>query len=64
MLCISKNKRQREKEKKCKLQQPAYFRTCLCELGYAVEHLVEALSYKPADRGFDSGWGRCDFSLT
>jgi hypothetical protein len=26
--------------------------------------LVVALCYKPEDRGFDSRWGRWDFTLT
>jgi hypothetical protein len=46
------------KDKECKPKELAYF---LCELGYAAVQLVEAISYKPADRGFISGWGRCDF---
>jgi hypothetical protein len=33
-------------------------------VGYAVQQLVEALRYKPEVGGFDSLWGRCDFSFT
>jgi hypothetical protein len=33
-------------------------------LGYAVAQLIEALSYKPEDRGFNSRWSHLDFSLT
>jgi hypothetical protein len=29
-----------------------------------VAQLVEALRYKPEGRGFDYGWGYCDFLLT
>jgi hypothetical protein len=32
--------------------------------GYAVAKLVEALRYKPEDRGFDSRWGHWNFSVT
>jgi hypothetical protein len=32
--------------------------------GYVVAQLVEALSYKPAYRGFDSRWNHWDFRLT
>jgi hypothetical protein len=51
------------KDKECKPKKLAYFLTYSCELGYTVVQLVEALSYKPADRGFISGWGRCDFFI-
>ena len=34
------------------------------DLGYAVAHLAEALSYKLKGLGFDSRWGYWDFSLT
>jgi hypothetical protein len=30
---------------------------------HAVVKLVEALCYKPEDRGFDSRWRHCNFSL-
>jgi hypothetical protein len=32
--------------------------------GHAVAQLVEALRYKPEDRGFDSRWCEWNFSLT
>jgi len=32
-------------------------------LGHAVAHMVEALRYKPAHRGFDSRWCHWSFSL-
>jgi hypothetical protein len=32
--------------------------------GHAVAKLVEALCYKPEDRGFDSRWCHWNFSLT
>jgi hypothetical protein len=32
--------------------------------GYVVAKIVEALLYKPEDRGFDSLWGRWDSSVT
>ena len=31
---------------------------------HAVAHLIEALRYKPAGRGFDSRWCHWNFSLT
>jgi hypothetical protein len=31
---------------------------------HAVAQLVEALRYKPEDRGFESRFGHWDFSLT
>jgi hypothetical protein len=34
------------------------------DVGFAVAQLVEALRYKPEDRGFDSGCCHWDFSLT
>jgi len=36
----------------------------LVNLGHAVAQLVEALSYKPEGRGFDSRWCHWNFSLT
>jgi hypothetical protein len=33
-------------------------------LGHTVAHLVEVLHYKPEGRGFDSRWGRWNFSMT
>ena len=37
---------------------------CLNEWGHVVVHLVEAPSYKPEGRGFDSRWCHWNFSLT
>jgi hypothetical protein len=34
------------------------------EMGHAVAQLVEALRYKPENRGFDSRWCYWNFSLT
>ena len=31
---------------------------------HAVAELAETLRYKPEDRGFDSQWCHCNFSLT
>ena len=33
-------------------------------MGYMVAQLVQALSYKPEGRGFDSGWCHWNFLLT
>jgi hypothetical protein len=30
---------------------------------YAVAQLIEALRYKPEDRGFDYRWDHCDSSM-
>jgi hypothetical protein len=35
-----------------------------CDGGHVVAQLVEALSYKPGCRRFDSRWGHWNFSLT
>jgi hypothetical protein len=36
----------------------------IISLAHAVAQLVEALSYKPEGRGFDSRWCHWNFSLT
>jgi len=45
------------------LRQNIHRRLCILP-GHAVAHLVEALRYKPEDRGFDSRWCHWNFSLT
>ena len=41
-----------------------YITHLLTAWGHAVAHLVEALSYKPEGRRFDSRWNNWNFSLT
>ena len=40
---------------------PAHNIKYISKWGYAVEQLVEALRYKPVDRGFDSRWCHWNF---
>jgi hypothetical protein len=41
-----------------------YLSLLSCIVGYAVEHLVEALRYKPEGRRFDSRRSHWNFSVT
>jgi hypothetical protein len=48
--------------RQCRLPSGLFLYTVDAE--YAVAQLVEALSYKPEGRGFDSRWCHWSFSLT